>query len=227
MIEDKTKTEFCYLCHIFTRHNVLKEYKKSHYLAEDDIERRELYSLLNHTFLECCGCGSIRLKKETWIFGDDLTIAGEPLPQTEIYPPSTFRVYPQWATNLDKEWHITKLYKEIYQALKNNALTLASMGIRAIIETIMLDKIEDQGSFKKNLSKFQASGYISKVDEKIIATTLEIGHASIHRGFTPDQRHLEVSIDIAEKLLHTLYILEKDAETLKKTIPKRKTPAKD
>jgi hypothetical protein len=79
------------------------------------------------------------------------------------YPPSIFRPQPKWLSLPDREWHITKLLQEVYNVLQNNAPVLAAMGIRAVLEAIMIDRVGDNGSFAANLKKFQVQGHISMV----------------------------------------------------------------
>ena len=53
------------------------------------------------------------------------------------------------------------LFLEIYQAVCGGQLRLAVMGVRALIEQVMIHKVGDNGSFVKNLDAFQKAGYIS------------------------------------------------------------------
>ena len=95
------------------------------------------------------------------------------------------------------------------------------MGIRAAIEAIMIDKVKDSGTFNKNLNKFKEEGYISTFQLKDLEAALELGHASIHRGFMPKKEQIEFALDILESLLHGLYVLDKTAKETISTIPKR------
>lgn len=139
------------------------------------------------------------------------------------YPPSIYRPQPTWFTLLDREWHITKLLQEIYNALQNSAPALASMGLRAVIEAIMIDKVGDGGSFAENLKKFHSEGYISKVQHAALSAALELGHASIHRGHIPDGFQLETALDITENLVHGLYVIQHRAQASVRNLPGRKT----
>jgi Domain of unknown function (DUF4145) len=171
--------------------------------------------------LECRGCESIKVLHESW-FSEDTDADGTPLTNRVYYPSSIFRPHPRWYKSLDNEWHISKLLREIYQAMQNDAPSLAAMGIRAVIEAIMIDKVGDQGAFKRNLTEFQAKGFISTFQLGIFEAVLELGHASIHREFTPASDQLEVAMDIMENLVHELYVLEHRAKATVGKIPKRK-----
>ena len=170
--------------------------------------------------LECRGCESVKILHESW-FSEDTDVTGHPTVNRVYYPSSIFRPHPRWFKSLDDEWHVSKLLREIYQAMQNDAPSLAAMGIRAVIEAIMIDKVGDQGTFKKNLSEFQAKGFISAFQLGILEAVLELGHASIHRKFIPDSEQLEVALDIMENLVHELYVLEHRAKATVSGIPKR------
>ena len=171
--------------------------------------------------LECRGCESLKILHESW-FSEDTDLNGDQCISQVYYPSSIFRPLPRWFKSLDRTWHIAKLLREIYQAMQNDAPSLAAMGIRAVIEAIMIDKVGDQGTFKKNLAEFQAKGFISTFQLGILEAVLELGHASIHREFIPGSDQLEVALDIMENLVHELYLLEDRAKATVKSIPQRK-----
>ena len=56
------------------------------------------------------------------------------------------------------------------------------MGVRAVIETLMTNKIGDQGSFSKNLSEFSKRGFISEPQRLAMEQAIDVGSAAIHRG---------------------------------------------
>ncbi len=184
---------------------------------EEGQEINEHYNVTwvdTYFFLECQGCESVKLLHES-------SFSEFPEKTLRYYPPSTYRKLPRWLSHLDKDWHLTKLVHEIYQALQNDAPSLASMGIRAAIEAIMIDKVSDHGSFAKNLKSFQDAGYMSISQLTALNAALELGHASIHRGHIPEIAHLETALDILEHLMHGLYVLTPKAEASAKDIPRR------
>jgi hypothetical protein len=97
------------------------------------------------------------------------------------------------------------------------------MGLRAVIEAVMIDKVGDGGSFASNMKKFRAAGYVSEVQHASLSTALELGHASIHRGHLPDGFQLETALDITENLVHSLYVIEHRARATVRNLPPRKT----
>ncbi|MDV6342361.1 DUF4145 domain-containing protein [Nitrosomonas sp. Is24] len=157
------------------------------------------------------------------MFSEETDDEGRPLVTETYYPPALFRPHPKWFNQLDTEWHITILLKEIYAALQNSAPALTSMGLRAVIEAIMIDKVGDNGSFAGNLNKFKSDGFISDVQHSALSAALELGHASIHRGHIPSEFQLEIALDITENIVHGLYVIGHHAQESVKSLPPRKT----
>jgi len=116
--------------------------------------------------------------------------------------------------------------KEIYIALRNQSLRLAVMGIRALLEQIMIDKVGDQGSFKENLDAFEEKGFVSKSQRVILEPVLEAGHATMHRAFKPTKADIGTLMDITENIIESIYINEHRASKLSKRVPKRSRKAK-
>jgi hypothetical protein len=117
---------------------------------------------------------------------------------------------------------IKRLLDETYICLQNNCRSSAAMCVRAIFETMMIDLIDDQGTFAANIDKFEKEGYISKKQKEIIEPVLEAGHASIHRGYVPKTEQLVTLVDILETILSVIYIHPQRAAVLKKGIPPKK-----
>lgn len=212
------KSAHCNHCGGHRNHEVMNKIDKS--WNEDVGENYQISGRNLYTVLECRGCESVKILHQSW-FSEETDENNAPLMTERYYPTSIFRPHPPWLWQLDKLWHITKLLKEIYKALQNDAPSLAAMGIRAVIEAIMIDKVGDQKTFSANLKAFQGQGYISTFQLGILEVALEIGHATIHRGLIPDKDHLEIALDTVENLVHSLYLLEDRAKATGKRIPKR------
>ena len=179
--------------------------------------------------VKCAGCGAILLRREAWC-SENYDEEGEAVADIDYFPARVFRKLPDWHSELrwykDAESTVRDLLKEIYIALQNDLHRLAAMGIRALLEHIMIDKVGDKGSFQKNIDEFTAAGFISAVQKGILVTALEAGHASIHRNFKPSIETLVSLIDIAESLVQTVYIHERKAEEIKAATPARKKSTK-
>lgn len=179
----------------------------------------------NYEVIECSGCEAVSFIHFSW-FSEIADDDGAPIKTRNHFPPETFRPEPKWLRRLDEDWHIAKLLKEVYVALQSNALAIAAMGIRAIIESMMIEKVGDQGTFAQNLDACKRTGLISLNQEQVLGAALELGHASIHRGFMPDLQQLEASMDIVESLIQGWHFLPKDAAAVIKGVPKRASKKK-
>ena len=75
------------------------------------------------------------------------------------------------------------------------------MGIRAALENVMVNKVDDTGIFNTNMDAFQAAGYLSVRQKFNLETILEAGHATIHRGWVPTDDDIITLLDISESII--------------------------
>ena len=178
-----------------------------------------------YEMLKCCGCGSIKLRNReftSYVYDEN----GDLVPHVSYYPPPVFRPRPKWFFDLMLEvglgdGNIHDLLGEIYVALHNDQRALAAMGIRALLENVMIEKIGDQRSFGANLREFEANGYVSRIQRERLETIFEAGHAAMHRLYKPSKEDLVTLVDIAESIVESIYIHGSKVERLKKAIPPR------
>jgi len=122
-------------------------------------------------------------------------------------------------------WHdhfVSRYLKEIYTTLFSKSYALATMGIRALLERVMVDLVGDKGSFKETLSSFKGAGHIGETQRKTLEDTLEFGHATMHRGYKPTQTDTEIALGIVEGIIESIYIHSPQAADLRKRVPERK-----
>ena len=179
-----------------------------------------------YEMLKCGGCDKVVLKETEWC-SENMDARGQIEPTTRYYPPATFRAKPTWLSDfwieLPFDEHLLHdLLAEIYVALQNDQRALAAMGIRALLEQIMISKVGDKGSFVQNLSEFESRGFVSRIQKERLETILEAGHAAIHRGYKPSKEDLITLVDIAEGVVQTIYLHGSKVDDLKKKIPARK-----
>ena len=214
----------CNLCSGKKKHEILfhKEIEWSDDIANDlTIHGSNIYDLL-----KCCGCESVQFRKQSWHSEERNPETGKPEIYIKCYPPPTFRESPRWLRDYLPFWgpheNFWDLIREIYIALQNDAPRLAVLGIRALLELIMIDKVGDQGSFKKNLNEFQNKGFISQKQKEIIEIVLEVGHAAMHRSYIPSKKDVVPLMDITESIFEMIYINESKSKGIGKKVPKRK-----
>lgn len=179
-----------------------------------------------YDLVKCGGCESIKLRRESWCSEDDCDENGHVIPTVSYYPPAVFRPKPRWLLDLFLEvsiddGNIHDLLTEIYVALQNDQRTLAAMGIRALLEKVMIEKCGDHGTFTANIKEFENHGYVSRMQRERLETILEAGHAAMHRLYKPSKKDLVTLVDIAESLVESIYIHGTKVDALKDAIPAR------
>ena len=147
---------------------------------------------------------------------------GDPIKKYIHYPPISYRRHPAWFSRMDSEWELTQLLNEVYSSLASGNPRLSGMGVRAIIEYLMIYAVGDQGSFIKNINEFEAQGYISRVQKESVESVLEVGHAAIHRGYRPELDDLVVCLDICESIIETIIVNPQNLKRISKSVPPRK-----
>jgi hypothetical protein len=195
----------CSVCLGETRHSVLHE---TSWQSEDRIK--------TYAMLECCGCKDVCLAEQV-IFTDD----GQK--EFSFYPSPVSRKEPSWLLRLTigKNANLGGLLHEIYQAVHGGQYRLAAMGIRALLEQVMVSKAGDQGSFGRNLDAFHAAGYVSLVQRDTLNSILQIGHGAMHRAFRPTEDDLKLSLDIIEGVMAPMYHHQQAAEEIAERVPPR------
>lgn len=177
-----------------------------------------------YEMLKCCGCDSIALRHSSQ-FSEDYDDDGRPLTRVNYYPPAISRRKPKWFYEIISIGgtlaSIKELLEEVYMASQNGSLHLATMGIRAIIEKMMIDKVSDQGTFKANLDELQKQGYVSLKQKESLEVIVDAGHATTHRDYCPTNNELMNILDICESIIETLYVHEIQTKKLSKKIPPR------
>jgi hypothetical protein len=167
--------------------------------------------LIEEAMQAAIGNPSGRLKENTFI---------------EFHPPPTSRRPPDWGFPggiwLFEEEGFLEIFEEIYVATRNRLPHLAIMGIRAVLEQVMIkNNRKDYQSFQSNLREFEKRGFIASVQRESLEAILNVGHAVIHRSFKVSQHDLDTALDIMEGILAAIYHHREPAKELLARVPPR------
>jgi hypothetical protein len=170
--------------------------------------------------LKCCGCDAIKLRHVSWFSEDDE-------PSITYFPPAVFRRHPEWFDELTVKAHpdndfVVDLLNEVYVALHNNLTSLATMGVRALLEKIMISQSGDLGSFAAHVKKFEELGHISKKQRERLDVILDAGHAAMHRIYSPESSDVIILLDITENIIESVFLHDSQVEKLKRNVPAKK-----
>lgn len=212
IVMDDTVRIHCNSCGRDTRHAI----RSSHTAVRDDLiegapgETFEEKTTLE--ILQCLGCEelSVRESAEHEAFGTAIP---------RFYPPRISRRTPPWTSKLPQA--ISAVVHEVYRALQADSPRLATIGARTVVDLVILDKVDDVGSFAEKLTALESQGYVGRRNREFISAALEAGSAAAHRGVAPDIADLNRVMDIVESLLESVYVLEDAADRLRQAIPPR------
>ncbi len=170
--------------------------------------------------LQCRGCKTISLRRT-------YTHSGMPEAEVDHFPPSISRHRPSWFQNLGflafkgPKHEIRCLLEEIYSATFSGSRRLALMGVRAVLDVALTDKLGDIGGFDQKLNAAVEKRWITPKHHEVLKATIDAGSAAAHRSYNPDKEHLDLVLDVVEHVIQLLYILEQHAEDIAKQTPKR------
>jgi Domain of unknown function (DUF4145) len=203
----KTSHAPCSICLTNTEQNVLHSVDG----------RRDDFCDPHYDLLQCAGCKEISLRLTLKHIHDTKSV--------HYFPSPASRKVPDWLYEGNVARPLGGLLHEIYQAVRGGQLRLAIMGIRALIEQVMIHKVGDNGTFAKNLNAFQQTGYISLVQRDALNDILDAGHAAIHRAYEPKTKDIQIALDITEGIMAAIFVHAEAAKKVSERVPaRRKTP---
>jgi hypothetical protein len=203
----------CARCLRLTFHKVLHAVEKE----EDDGISGTIKGYFR--LIECLGCEAVSMAIKTDWDGEV---------DEQFYPSPISRKKPDWLLDLQMGWigdqnfaQIGGLFDEVYECVRGGQHRLATMGIRAILENMMIGKVGDQGSFIRNLDAFSEKGYISLVQRDVMSDILDAGHAAMHRDYKPSILDLKVALDITEGIFSAIFVHAEKARGVAQRVPAR------
>lgn len=212
--QNKFEIVHCNKCFNETKHIVHAEIPKYKSLQSPYPEVSLGWSH-QYFLLECCGCESVTLRRESW-FSEWEPFEG---PIVTFFPPQVDRQKPGWVNDLPKD--VQELMDEIYVALAADSRRLALMGVRTLADMAIFYKIGDPGRFTVKTEILLERGYIGQKDKDILDVVIDAGNAAAHRAYDPTSEDLNHTIDIVEKLVHSFYISEATSSQIKASTPPR------
>ncbi|NPC78698.1 DUF4145 domain-containing protein [Pyxidicoccus fallax] len=169
-----------------------------------------------YQIIRCLGCETIAFRQHS----EDYVTPGYVDDEGNIHPSTTTNVYPRLLKNRLKPhlyWPhpipeiVRDIYNETINATKENALTLAGIGFRAIIEAICNDQKIHGKDLQRKINALAQKGMISKLEEKRLHAIRFLGNDAAHDIKRPSLASIQVVLKIVEHLIENIYIL--DAET--------------
>lgn len=203
----------CNKCRQKTKHQLLHGVTKAGSEDLGDgylIQWHSVYELF-----ECCGCGEVVLRQ---------TYTNSELNdnQSWYYPPRVSRHKPNWIDNDEIPLDIQRVMTEVYRCLDADTRSLPMMGLRTVLDLLIVEQVDDSGTFEQKLARLQDKGVISERNRKVLEAALDAGHAAAHRAWAPKLAHVHSVLDIVENVLQSVYLLDDLAAEIKESTPQRK-----
>jgi hypothetical protein len=161
--------------------------------------------LLDGQILRCCGCEYLcfRLYRHPFEFQENGKI------EEFIYPERTFerreRIYIFWAIPIA----IQKLYEQTIEAFDKRLYLLSAIGLRSLIEAIVVDRLKPEEYSASIKSKIDA---LRKYFSNEVIDTLQefrfMGNQAAHSLQEPDEGHIHRALGVIENVMISFYGVE-------------------
>ena len=199
---------FCAMCGGPTKHDIIGADRQ---VGSSENPNETSYEL--HEMVKCRGCGHVSMRNTH-------QNASEDMPTVDYVPsrPMGISPAPLWTLGLEPDFNVPEgtcgLVAEAYRANEEGLYRLATMGVRAALESVMIDKVGDQGRWIQNVDAFEKAGYLSVRERTTLDTIIKAGDAAIHRGWEPTRESVSTLLTISTAIIEKIYFHEARAERL-------------
>lgn len=129
---------------------------------------------------------------------------------------------PDWLGSLQEP--LRQIMVEVYRGVDLNLRAITAMGIRAVVDMVLVDFVGDVGGFEKKLNQMVAKGFLTEMGRPHMLAAIEAGNAAAHRGHIPDRVDVLTLLRICENLLYEHLVMPGQALRLRSNTPARAKP---
>lgn len=129
---------------------------------------------------------------------------------------------PDWLISLHEP--VRDVMNEVYRGVDFDLRAISAMGIRAVIDMVLVDLVGDVGGFEKKLNQMVAKGLLTEMSRSHMLAAIEAGNAAAHRGHIPDRVDVLTLLGICENLLYERLVMPGQALRLRSKTPARAKP---
>lgn len=196
---------YCNCCKRQTNHQVLGEGVNEY---QDDVD----YNWARYTYriVKCLGCDNVSFNLEKtgseYVRVNGITGDEEQYSEFISYPDKEGMIEP--IRSWDIPHIVSRVYMESVKALSEDCNILATIGFRATIEAICLDK-NIEGSLKTKIDRMKSQGIITKEDCRRLHELRINGNDSAHEMKSLSKEQLLVVYEVINGVLLSLYVLDK------------------
>jgi hypothetical protein len=194
---------FCNNCDKVTNHSLLASVDE--HGEQGVVHWKDTYQILK------CSCGNVTVRKQQWC-SEWQEPNSEPHYNYTFLPPRHFRKKPKWFSQLDQK--LIDVLDEVYAALQHGLYYVATVGIRTVLDMVMVDKVKDIGENEDKYAALLAKGIVTENQLDLLKVAIEAGNAAAHRGYRPSADDLKHLIVITETIIEKLNIAKRKEEYL-------------
>lgn len=206
-VDGKTYKLECGECNRKTNHTVIKSYRESWCLKEDDY-----YGVNDYTIIKCNGCDMVHFCK-ICSSSDDIEPVYDEKGEINITYPDRFLVYPLVLLKIEQKLNyrsIPKSVKEIYDetfiALESNLHKLSSVGIRTTLERICISEgVSKKIKLQYKIDKLYEIGVINDDMKNLLHKVRIFGNSEAHDGLIMSESDLSYAWSSINSLMRYIY----------------------
>jgi Domain of unknown function (DUF4145) len=214
-LEHKTHAA-CGECRRETMHDVVHQIETHEASPDGDI-----VVFKTHRIIRCRGCETLSFQ-ELCESSDDIGDDGEPLTRVTLYPSRTTGRQPI-AGSAYFPRKVQRMYLETLQALNIKAPVLATVGMRALVEAICIDRGCTTGNLENKIRALVKQGVLAPKQADFLDLHRFLGNDAAHEMQPPPPSEVLSALDILENLLRTIYELPETAAELTASRDERRT----
>jgi len=164
---------------------------------------------IDYQIVQCMGCETVTYRtisrhSEDWDVDDE----GETfIPTTITYFPSRSAGRAELADSQLLPLQLQRIYSETVNALNNDQLILAGIGIRALIETICKEKSASGSNLQAKIDWLVSEKILTESDAVILHRIRTLGNQAAHEATPHSGDQLSLALDICEHLLKGVYLI--------------------
>lgn len=109
---------------------------------------------------------------------------------------------------------IRKMYEEVISSIQSGNFMLSGVGLRTIIEAVMVSLGSNGWSLSKKIDEAVGAGKITELDADRLRNVKFLGDSIAHRMAQPTQPEVASALRLCNHLLQSTFLLHRDAAIL-------------
>jgi Domain of unknown function (DUF4145) len=210
MAAARTHKIHCNTCGGRKNHMFLKEYDVTYPVSDEQLFQYNV----RHSLVSCAGCEMVSYFIETW------RPDGEKV--EEQYPKPDKRPFDA-VLSLSTPGPVSRMHGEAHSAYSAGAPTLATAGLRALVEAICIEQGCKGRNLEEKINQLVEKGAVAKQHAEFLHLHRLLGNDAVHEMIAPSDLELHFAFEIVETMMKTIYDLPGMVAAVKSEMDKRRS----